>query len=222
MYNSNVRRNERKREREEKGLCIYCGKVEPDIDKKGCRLCLDKRNINNKTEESKKNRKQYNLILKNQVIEKYGGKCVCCGESEILFLTIDHINNDGYKDSDKYKSFYYILRRNSIREDLQVLCFNCNCGKLINDGVCPHKKVNRVLEPMIDRRFNNKSQMDKNTKIDWPSNDKLVEMCNSISMNSVAKILGVCRSSLTKRLKNRKLYDLVTKRYKNKSDKLKL
>ena len=64
--------------------------------------------------------------------------------------------------------------------------------------------------------------MDKNTKIDWPSNDKLVEMCNSVSMNTVAKILGVCRSSLTKRLKNRNLYDLVTKRYKNKSDKLKI
>ena len=93
-------------------------------------------------------------------------------------------------------------------------------GKALNGGICPHKKINRVLVPLVDRRFNNKSQMDKNTKIDWPSNDKLVEMCNSISMNSVAKILGVCRSSLTKRLKNRNLYDLVTKRYKNKSDKL--
>lgn len=222
MYNSNVRRIEIKREREEKGLCIYCGKVKPEFGKKGCRICLDKRSNYNKTDLVRKNRKQYNLILKKQVIEKYGGKCVCCGESEILFLTIDHVNNDGYKDDDKYKSFYYILRKEPIREDLQVLCFNCNCGKAINGGVCPHNQVNRVLEPLSDKRFNNKSLMDKNTKINWPDNDKLVEMCNSISINSVAKILGVCRSSVTKRLKNRNLYDLVTKRYKNKLDKIKL
>jgi hypothetical protein len=29
------------------------------------------------------------------VFAHYGEQCACCGESERLFLTIDHINNDG-------------------------------------------------------------------------------------------------------------------------------
>lgn len=32
--------------------------------------------------------------LKHQVYKAYGGKCSCCDESEILFLQIDHVNND--------------------------------------------------------------------------------------------------------------------------------
>jgi hypothetical protein len=29
------------------------------------------------------------------VLAAYGGKCVCCGEAEEAFLTLDHVNNDG-------------------------------------------------------------------------------------------------------------------------------
>lgn len=215
MYNENIRRKEKRKERREKNLCVYCGKKSPNINRIGCQNCLDKRNNYNKNDESKKNRKQYNLILKKQVIEKYGGRCNCCGESELMFLTIDHINNDGYKDEDKYKSFYYILRKSPIRKDLQILCFNCNCGKSLNNGICPHKKINPI-EKLIDRRFNNKSLRDKNTKINWPTNDELVNMCNEFSIGSTAKILGICYSSLLKRLKNRDLYKLINKRYAKK------
>ncbi len=35
--------------------------------------------------------------LRTQVINSYGGSCVCCGETELVFLSIDHINNDGDK-----------------------------------------------------------------------------------------------------------------------------
>ena len=35
------------------------------------------------------------------VFEFYGNKCSCCGETEPLFLTVDHINNDGYRDKKK-------------------------------------------------------------------------------------------------------------------------
>lgn len=33
--------------------------------------------------------------LKNEVFEIYGNKCSCCGETERLFLTIDHVNGGG-------------------------------------------------------------------------------------------------------------------------------
>jgi hypothetical protein len=30
-----------------------------------------------------------------EMLSAYGGKCVCCGESEYKFLAIDHINGGG-------------------------------------------------------------------------------------------------------------------------------
>ena len=42
--------------------------------------------------------------------------------------------------------FYRWLKRNNFPEGFQVLCFNCNCGKEINKGVCPHKSKNVFLD----------------------------------------------------------------------------
>src|SRR5688572_28284716 len=40
----------------------------------------------------------YNRRIKLQVISKYGGKCKCCKETTVDFLTIDHINRDRHKE----------------------------------------------------------------------------------------------------------------------------
>lgn len=37
------------------------------------------------------------LKAKAETLDIYGNKCVCCGETNWQFLTIDHINNDGKK-----------------------------------------------------------------------------------------------------------------------------
>ena len=75
------------------------------------------------------------------VFEAYGGyKCVCCGETEPKFLSIDHINNDGAKHKKKTNSnLYRWLKKNDYPSGFQVLCMNCNCGKYRNGGICPHK-----------------------------------------------------------------------------------
>jgi len=98
------------------------------------------------------NRKVRHRITR-EVLTHYGGdppKCVCCGESNIFFLSIDHINNNGAEHRKqifgKYKftggpAFYYWLKKNNYPEEYQVLCFNCNQGKLRNKGICPHKKI---------------------------------------------------------------------------------
>src|ERR1035437_3385093 len=38
-----------------------------------------------------------NQELKKLIVAHYGGKCACCPVSEDCFLTLHHINNDGYK-----------------------------------------------------------------------------------------------------------------------------
>jgi hypothetical protein len=85
-------------------------------------------------------------VCRDQVFAAYGGyKCNCCGETEPMFLSIDHINNDGAAErkSGKYKgggsAFYNWLRKTGFPEGYQVLCMNCQVGKHKNGGVCPHQ-----------------------------------------------------------------------------------
>lgn len=74
----------------------------------------------------------------------YGGyKCACCGETEPLFLSIDHINNDGARHRREHnlktgEQLYRWLIRNKYPKGFQVLCMNCQWGKRNNKGVCPH------------------------------------------------------------------------------------
>jgi predicted nucleic acid-binding Zn-ribbon protein len=84
--------------------------------------------------------------LREQVFSAYGGKkCACCGEDNPLFLTIDHINNDGadMRNNGVHgrsgTAFYQWLRKSGFPSGFQVLCYNCNLGKHRNGGVCPHK-----------------------------------------------------------------------------------
>jgi hypothetical protein len=75
----------------------------------------------------------------------YGGAvCACCGESNVKFLTIDHINGGGTAERKKIKgvcSIYRWLKRQGYPFGYQVLCYNCNCGRAYNGGICPHKDI---------------------------------------------------------------------------------
>lgn len=86
---------------------------------------------------------------RSHCLTHYGGnpsKCACCGETINEFLTIDHIDNNGYKHRKKIGSgigFFYWLIKNNFPENFQVLCFNCNCGRAkTKDKICPHKRLN--------------------------------------------------------------------------------
>lgn len=84
--------------------------------------------------------------IKQQIVDHYGGQCACCGIKELPFLTVDHINNDGYLERTAcgrrpagYLLYQRIIRAN-FPKDLQVLCFNCNIAKQNTKGNCPHVK----------------------------------------------------------------------------------
>jgi hypothetical protein len=77
-----------------------------------------------------------------KVIDHYSNgtmKCVCCGENHIRFLTVDHINGGGRKHRESMTCrFNAWLKKNGFPSGYQILCYNCNCGKQRNKGVCPH------------------------------------------------------------------------------------
>ena len=96
---------------------------------------------------NKKRKNKQNLLLKEQTIVEYGGKCACCGDKNIIFLTVDHINGNGSEHRKSIQSnykmtgtnFYRWLRKHNYPKDnYQILCFNCNFAKHTL-GICPHQ-----------------------------------------------------------------------------------
>lgn len=95
---------------------------------------------------SKRN-KLFREKVKREVIALMGDKCVCCGEKEIDFLTIDHINNDGaahrknlLSEGLSSQKIWTEIRRTGKFIGFQLMCSNCNLSKHIGNGVCIHKR----------------------------------------------------------------------------------
>lgn len=112
------------------GKCSGCGTPLEDDSFKTCLKCREKCRSQLKR-------------LRDTVIHHYGAKCKCCGETTYEFLTIDHVNGGGSKHREAVggtsKALLRSIIRNRFPETFQILCFNCNCGKQVNKGVCPHQ-----------------------------------------------------------------------------------
>jgi hypothetical protein len=112
------------------GLCTRCGTSERLDGYEYCNNCK----IKNKLRMDK---------LKDETFVAYGGYvCACCGETNKVFLTIDHINNDGYKsrkEGKRTRDLRLLLKKQGYPPGFRVLCFNCNSGRHINGGTCPHQ-----------------------------------------------------------------------------------
>lgn len=89
--------------------------------------------------------RQHHAKQKRTIIDYYGGNCVCCGEDTIEFLTVDHINGGGTKHRKRLGGgarLYRWIVKNKFPPGYQTLCMNCNLGKHLGNGTCPHKKLN--------------------------------------------------------------------------------
>ena len=93
-------------------------------------------------------RRIYVKKLKEAALHAYGGpKCACCGEAEFAFLVLDHEQGNGNKERRDLgrrkdwggRDLYIHLKKNKYPSGYRVLCMNCNFGRYINGGVCPHE-----------------------------------------------------------------------------------
>jgi hypothetical protein len=120
-------------DRKRRGLCAVCGRAEPIPAQTRCPRCADR---------NARTRKRFQEKLKREVFAAYGGyRCACCGEAERKFLSIDHVNGGGQKHRRQIgdSEMYSWLRKNGFPPGFQVLCHNCNMGKALGGGVCPHR-----------------------------------------------------------------------------------
>jgi hypothetical protein len=135
----------------------YCSN--PEIKKR--RLELHKKWRTENHEQWKyllrKSAYKHRLKMKNIIFSHYSTngeiKCGCCGEKEIKFLAVDHINGGGntHRKVVSYNTggtnFYRWLMKNNYPKEFQILCFNCNWGKKMNNGICPHKtNILKIME----------------------------------------------------------------------------
>lgn len=158
---------ERRRIRKASGLCIYCGE-KSITSGSGCKQCRVTKDSYNKTRRSKLRlsnlcwqcrRPAHNKSLcdacrarirlkdleeKVRAMRVYGnGSCSCCGECHLSFLSLDHVNGGGNRHRKQLggsANIYKRLRQLGYPKDppLAVLCFNCNLGRQLNGGICPH------------------------------------------------------------------------------------
>jgi hypothetical protein len=124
-------------------LCRRCRRELPlsafHLDRRGggkygrqgrCRACMKVRMA------------EYYLGTRLRVLTHYSGgsmRCACCGEGEIEFLGIDHVNGDGaqHRREVRPSAIYRWLIKHKFPPGIQVLCHNCNLAKGYY-GVCPH------------------------------------------------------------------------------------
>ena len=113
------------------GQCRKCksGKASIRLSLPGAR---DVERANAKTKRSQ---------LRQEMFAALGQICSCCGEAEKLFLGLEHVNGGG-RGHRKTGGGTYLLsvkREGWPKEKYAVLCHNCNLGKHLNGGICPHQ-----------------------------------------------------------------------------------
>ena len=114
-----------------------------------CKLCVSEYNEQyklaypEKEEARKLAGKRQRKDCKAKVFAHYGSCCACCGEDNMMFLTVDHVDNDGaeHRRTMTHGSTISVwLVKHNFPEGFQILCYNCSCGRAHNGGVCPHQE----------------------------------------------------------------------------------
>ena len=90
-------------------------------------------------EQNKKRQKETGRKLREQLLQKFGKECKCCGEKLKMFLTIDHINGDGnkHRKGKHQHTVWKEILRDGTDEEYRILCHNCNWAYGLL-GYCPH------------------------------------------------------------------------------------
>lgn len=140
-------------------VCHQCQIIRRELNREKLRI--------NANKSYQKNKHVYKILrkiqgsryaerTKREVLTYYGnGKlaCICCGENMYEFLTIDHINNNGSQQRKIVRrtghNLYRYLIKSKYPLGYQTLCFNCNSGKQVNKGICPHKQ-NKMIPIVLN------------------------------------------------------------------------
>lgn len=124
------------------GLCRSCTKPVVEGSTTYCEYHREQGRI-----RGRNNSKKSIIKFKNECLEAYGKKCICCGETVTAFLTLDHERGKG---NEHRKSLfihnvgglhmYRWLKKNNYPSGYRILCMNCNWATRYNP-ICPHRET---------------------------------------------------------------------------------
>lgn len=84
--------------------------------------------------------------LRSAMVQAYGGACSCCRETELQFLTLEHIKGDGKLHralvGEGAPVWRDLKRQGWPKDGFTILCWNCHMSTR-NGRACPHKGLNR-------------------------------------------------------------------------------
>ena len=108
-------------------ICKECGRKYSPYNKRQ-KYCSTKCKFKYYNKNRRKELKKQQRIL---AIKSLGNKCQLCETEDMFFLCLDHINDDGYKDKEKWTSDsvrnrWIIKNPNKAKKIFQILCYNCN------------------------------------------------------------------------------------------------
>jgi hypothetical protein len=148
LDDNHLARKELHKRRRAAGKCYKCGRkpLHPNSVSQ-CVRCMERCLVYTKEKQRG---------LRSFCLEKYGNRCSCpkCPErhnTHPQFLTFDHVHGQGtrhYKEVGHNIMFYKWIIKNNFPDTLRLLCWNCNCGRAKNGGVCPHEDE---LAEMLDK-----------------------------------------------------------------------
>lgn len=84
--------------------------------------------------------------LKAKAILKLGSRCRMCKIDNPLLLTISHKNGDGNKEPDRRPLILYRQIIGGERDDLELLCYNCQKQFDYNTG-----KISRLRADLVNQ-----------------------------------------------------------------------
>lgn len=126
------------------GVCVECGKWPPREDRRTCQDCHDA--------FSAWAAARYRR-LRDEAIDAYGGKCVCCGEAHREFLALDHVGGGGNEhrrqDITAAANMARWAKKHGYPNRLRLLCFNCNWA-FARYGECPHQRERHAAGDVAD------------------------------------------------------------------------
>jgi hypothetical protein len=149
-------------------LCTKCSKSPALPNRKLCEPCTIKRRIYEqryaakypeklrlKTKTYYEKNPTYNTVhaqryrqqWREQALTVYGGACVCCSETHLPYLEIDHVNGGGNQQRKVIRgtAWYKFLATNPRSDDVQLLCGNCHNVKTRRQS-CSHPPLQPAQE----------------------------------------------------------------------------
>ena len=111
--------------------------------KSRCERCAKRESDHFKKPKTKVRMVASRQTLKLEAFAAYGGKCACCGESGIPFLSIDHVDRYGGTGPRAGDHLYQWLKTEGYPAGFRVLCMSCNTA-LGFHGYCPHSGLRQA------------------------------------------------------------------------------